>query len=330
MQTLYSFFKSVKLAVVLILVIAVLSILATLIPQGRDTAFYYHTYSPLLANLIVGLGLGRFFSSVLFLIPAVLFFLNLTVCAVDRFVRRARSGARSRFGPDLVHIGLLLLIVGALLSLQGRQEGMVYLGQGDQVELPGGHVMRLKSFVYDQYPDGRPKEWISTVEITRNGEVVIPSFPIEVNHPLNVAGLKVYQANFSQEDQATVQEAGGRSYQIQPGQGFEWEGALIMYRGNQRGPSGPVAVFERWEDRTRTEVYQVAPSEVLFGYTVETLSTRQLTGLKAVRDPGFIPVVVALSILAAGLVLWLFQKQADLQRREAEEAENRIEQGEKQ
>jgi hypothetical protein len=44
---------------------------------------------------------------------------------------------------------------------------------------------------------------------------------------------------------------------------------------------------------------------------VEELGSRDVTGLTAVKDPGFIPVVIALIIVAAGLTLTLLQKRKD-------------------
>ena len=73
MKPLYMFFKSVRLAVVLILVITILSLLSTLVPQGADDSFYSSQYPRALYRLITLLDFNRFFSSLLFLVPAGLF-----------------------------------------------------------------------------------------------------------------------------------------------------------------------------------------------------------------------------------------------------------------
>src|SRR5512135_2449778 len=133
MRAVYRLFKSVKLAVALILIIAVLSLLSTLIPQGNQPLYYYESYPPLLGGLIVALGFHTFPRSLLFLVPCLLFFANLCVCSVHRFVGRLRRKARRRYGPDLVHLSLLVLIVGALSSTWGRWEALSFLGKGDPV-----------------------------------------------------------------------------------------------------------------------------------------------------------------------------------------------------
>ena len=307
MLALYNFFRSIRLAVVLILIIAGLSILSTLIPQGKDTAFYFHTYGSFWAQVILRLRFNDFFRSLLFLIPAGLFFINLSVCAVDRLVNRERRKARRRHGPDLVHIGLLLLLIGAMFSVFGRREGLVYMGEGDEIRLPGEYTVRLLDYRYEEYDNGRPKDWISTVEVSRNGELLIASFPIEVNKPLKIGGINVYQASFAREDRATLRDAQGTSAPISSGEGFEWEGAVVIFQGVE----GTIAVFEKWENHSRTEAYRVGIGDTIGEYTVEELGSRDVTGLKAVKDPGFIPVVIALILVAAGLTLTLIQKRKD-------------------
>jgi hypothetical protein len=307
LQALYKFFRSIRLAVVLILIIAVLSILSTLIPQGKDAAFYFHSYGAFWAQLILRIGFNDFFRSILFLVPVGLFFVNLAVCTVDRLLNRERRKARRRHGPDLIHIGLLLLIIGSMFSVFGRKEGMVFLGEGDEIQLPGDYLLRLLDYEYIEYENGRPKDWISTVEVSRDGEVLIAGFPIEVNKPLSIGGIKIYQTSFAREDQARLRDREGNDSTISSGQGFEMDQAVIIFQGIEGG----TAVFEQWEKHTRTDTYRIGLGESIGAYTVIEFGSRDVTGLKAVKDPGFIPVVIALIIVAAGLTLTFIQKRKD-------------------
>jgi cytochrome c biogenesis protein ResB len=236
-----------------------------------------------------------------------LFFINLSVCTIDRLVGRERRKARRRHGPDLIHIGLLLLIIGAMFSVFGRLESMVYMGEGDEIRLQGQYLIRLVDYEYQEYENGRPKDWISTVEVHRDGEILIPSFPIEVNKPLRIGGVRVYQTSFAREDRALLRDSAGISRPITSGQGFELEGAVVIFRGIE----GNRAVFERWEEHSRTALYQAEVGESVGDYTVMELGSRDVTGLKAVKDPGFIPVVIALMVVAAGLTLTFIQKRKD-------------------
>jgi cytochrome c biogenesis protein len=307
LRALYRFFRSVRLAVVLILIIAVLSILSTLIPQGKDAVFYFHKYGAFWAHVILRLRFDDFFHSLTFLIPVGLFFINLAVCTVDRFVRREHRKARRRHGPDLIHVGLLLLIIGAMFSVFGRREGMVYMGEGDEIRLPGDYVLRLLEYRYEEYEDGRPKDWISTVQVRRNGEVLASSVSIEVNKPLKIGGINVYQTTFAREDRALLTDQAGNIAPIRQGQGLPVEGGMAFFRGNEDG----AAVFERWEKHARTGVYRVEMGESIGAYTLAKLDSREVTGLTAVKDPGYIPVVISLVIVAAGLTLTFVQKSKD-------------------
>ena len=75
---------------------------------------------------------------------------------MDRLAGRLQRKARRRFGPDLIHVGLLVLILGALLSTWGRREGTFYLGLGDSIDLPWATACKLLEYVDQRYEDGRP------------------------------------------------------------------------------------------------------------------------------------------------------------------------------
>ncbi len=76
---------SIKLAIVLIVVIVLLSIIGTLIPQGKDPLFYIASYGEAGANIIRVLLLDKLYHSWYFLSLLVLLALNTGACAVKRF-----------------------------------------------------------------------------------------------------------------------------------------------------------------------------------------------------------------------------------------------------
>ncbi|MBN1837714.1 MAG: cytochrome c biogenesis protein ResB, partial [Spirochaetales bacterium] len=270
MATLYKLLRSVKLAVVLILIIAALSILATLIPQKQDPAFYLGRYPRLPARMVIGLRLDDFFRSVLFLVPVGLFLVNLSVCTVDRLARRARAKAKPRYGPDLIHLGLLLLIVGALFSVLGRREALVYLAEGQEILLPGDYALRVLSFTFEQYEDGRPKDWISTVRVSRGGATVIPAQRIEVNKPLTVNRVRIYQSSYADQAWAVLVDPEGKERGLSPGQGFQWEGKLYLFEGLEKGaaPGEQRGIFEEWKGHRRTAVIPLQPGQRIGEYSL--------------------------------------------------------------
>ncbi len=311
MNALYKFFTSVKLAVGLLVYLTAVSILATLIPQGKDAAFYYHNFSFFWARIIEALHFDSFFRSFFFLFPSGFFFVNLAVCSVDRFVRRQKHTAKRRYGPDLIHLGLLLLIVGGIVTSLGRQEGFVFLGEGDQVGLPGGYVLQLNRFEYQQYEDGRPKDWISHVAVTKDGETIVESFPIEVNRPLKVAGVKVFQTSYDYKASVDLADAQGQIMSLLQGKGFQSGEDFFIFRGIDRSDSVEKVVFEKWRGQERKAVLTAAPQESVADFRVQKMSTTALTGLTAVSDPGFLPVIVAIILLSLGMALTMYQKIGD-------------------
>ncbi len=304
MKSILDFFKSVKLAVALIIYIAITSILATLIPQGREIGFYQSQYPPLLASIIIGTQFHVFFTSILFLIPALFFTLNLAVCAIDRVVREVRNKAKIRIGVDLVHIGILILIVGGIVSLN-REEQFQYMREGDELPLPGGQVLRLEKFEYYHYPDGRPKDWISVVDVVENGKITIDSFPIEVNKPLHVASWKIYQASFV--NQLLLEDDKNHEYTAEPGQFIMYEDFAFVYRRVRRTDAASYRIiFEKWKGHSFVEAIELSPSDKIGDFVIK--GVQDFTGLQLVRDPGYLFVIISLVLISIGLSITYIQK----------------------
>ncbi len=186
---------SIKTAFVLILLLALIAIPATLIPQHRTRADYIEMYGEKGAGIINVLHMGEFFSSAIFLIPVGLFSLNLAACTVKRFMNQLR-GRRRNFAPDIIHVGLLVLIAGGAFSSLSKEEGVFFLAPGETLELPGQYSISLLDFKIEQYPNGRVKDWISYIKVYSSGDIIRISYPLEVNRPLRLGGYRLYQYSY--------------------------------------------------------------------------------------------------------------------------------------
>jgi cytochrome c biogenesis protein ResB len=301
----------VRLALVLIIVTIVLSILATLVPQGKEERFYRASYPPVIADLILATRFDTFFGSVLFYIPVGLFTVNLATCAVDRLVKRSRTKAPPRYGPDLVHLGLVLLVAGAIVTTALRKEKMIWMGEGDEVALTREYSVKLQSFQFLKYENGSPKEWISTVSVLRGGAVQTASFPIEVNRPLRLGSLRLYQASYSTEGVAHLKDSSGQAFAVNVGDIFR-SGDTLWYFTDVEQPAAsgasPAAVFQVYKGHALVSTEKLAPPEKAGGFEITRVFGRRLTGLKAVSDPGMFPVIAALIVVGAGLGLTYVQK----------------------
>ena len=91
MKKLFSFLRSMRFGLLLLGLIALLSVAGTLLPQGREIAWYAESY-PKLHGTILQLGLHDVFHSWYFQALLVLLGLNLTLCSLLRI----RSVARAR------------------------------------------------------------------------------------------------------------------------------------------------------------------------------------------------------------------------------------------
>ena len=80
----WKFFSSVKLAVILFIILAVTSIIGTVLPQGESLQFYLERYGPGVFKLIRGLHLYDTYHSWWYTSLLVLFSVNLTVCISRR------------------------------------------------------------------------------------------------------------------------------------------------------------------------------------------------------------------------------------------------------
>jgi cytochrome c biogenesis protein len=256
MKTLIRFFSSVKLAIILLIILAAASILGTLIPQGRSVEEYAARYGQM-SGLFTRLQLTGLYHSVWYLAILGLFALNILVCTLTRLGPKWRRGVRPPlgfdaksvgamkvkdkikrnaapadalgelksafgragykirseirdgrtnvlarkkiwgiFGSDIVHLGLLVIIAGGILSgLTGSREEMS-LKEGQTIAVPGADFeLRLDKFSTEYYPDGSVKDWKSALAVLESGKSVLER-TIEVNHPLQHKGYRFYQSSY--------------------------------------------------------------------------------------------------------------------------------------
>lgn len=326
LRKILAFMSSMRLAVFLIAYLAGMGVLATLVPQGREPEFYAGAYPKLVAGLILGSGFSSFFRSWLFILPAFLFFANLSACTMSRLLREVRKAGPRRHGPDILHLGLMLLIVGAVLSFAGRKEGFVRLAVGDAVALPDGRLLRLDRFEHLRYGDGRPKEWTSEVSVLKAGEAEIEAFPIRVNNPLKLGRLSVYQVSHDVERALGVslaEAASGRAAgaaaappagdaierSLAQGEEFEAGGATLFFMAPDDG-SGK-AVVRLKDAKGGSTVLKLGPGDEAGPFLVSSFGDRDLSGLEAVVDPGYPLVLAALILVGAGTFLAFIQKLKD-------------------
>lgn len=120
MKKIFSYLRSMRFGLLLLSLMAVCSVVGTVIPQGREIAWYAQTYPRRHAWLLT-LGLDHVFESWYFIVLLVLLCLNLSLCSLLRIrsvVRASRDEtARTAGLPDAVR-----------LSAEGVERLREYLG----------------------------------------------------------------------------------------------------------------------------------------------------------------------------------------------------------
>ena len=302
MRNVLAALKSVRLALALITYIVITGIISSLVAQGRDASYYYSSFPAPLASLIIATGFRDFYGSILFFIPVFLFFANLSVCSADRFARELKKGKAGRHGPDILHLGLVLLLLGAVLGQAAKQshpawQGFARLGKGEAVELPNGRILLLKSLRSEKYPDGRSKDWVSTVEVSEAGKVVIPSYDIRVNHPLRMGPLSILQASYGSGGVLELAGPSDSTRSLSIGDYID-TGVLRLTLLSVDPDSGLATAREEDEKGART--VSLAKGSRVGSFTVQGSGEEELSGLQAVYDPYYPLVVAAFAVIGIG------------------------------
>ncbi|MEA2084438.1 MAG: cytochrome c biogenesis protein ResB [Thermodesulfobacteriota bacterium] len=84
-NTIWVFFASVKLALFTLIILAIASIIGTVIQQNQSPEFYVKQFGPTTAKLFQVLDISQMYDSWWFIFLLVLLSINLIVCTLDRF-----------------------------------------------------------------------------------------------------------------------------------------------------------------------------------------------------------------------------------------------------
>ena len=111
----------------------------------------------------------------------------------------ARQNVPQLFAPHILHVGLLIIIVGAFLS-SFAVTGQLMLSPGESQPLPraitervGDGVITVSDFSTHYDEDGAVDNWVTTFDLSLDGEEVAQDATTRVNHPYKEHGLSIYQ-----------------------------------------------------------------------------------------------------------------------------------------
>ena len=111
----------------------------------------------------------------------------------------ARKRLLGLFGSDVVHVGLLIILAGGIISGLAGVRGSLTLSEGQTLPVPqAGFSVRLDRFITDLYPDGNVKDWKSELTVIEGDRPVLKK-SVEVNHPLSYKGFVFYQSGYGSD-----------------------------------------------------------------------------------------------------------------------------------
>lgn len=387
-------FKSVRLTVALLLLLAATSVLGTLIPQNKHAADYIQAFGEPLHRLFQILDLTDMYRAWWFVLLILLLALNILACTVSRFratiklafgtgfkgfaslpvqaqrtiphppegleaplkkalsarfaatrelstldgyALEAEKGRWTRVGADLVHVGILILLAGAVIGSRYGFDGFVNVPEGETVSaitlrdsnetMPLGFSVRCDDFSISHYDSGDVKEYRSRLAIVEGGKEVVTK-EIVVNDPLTHKGVTFYQASYgslgatgftlSFTEKATGRVvthpmAIGESVAFAPGRTFTFDryDANYAFNGKPVGeavvgtlsqgekPPAEVVLLTRFPsfDKMRKGEWVIAATDHDHAY---------YTGLQVTRDPGVGLVYTGFLLMLTGCGIAFF------------------------
>lgn len=233
----------------------------------------------------------------------------------------ARQNVPQLFAPHILHVGILVIIVGAFLS-SFAVTGQLMLSPGESQPLPraitervGDGVITVSDFSTHYDEDGAVDNWVTTFDLSLDGEEVAQDATTRVNHPYKEHGLSIYQMAYKNmyvvhiegADEVTGDYAipesqrfplGSRTVDIEP----MTDGVALLY------------VFDENNDEVGSYAFKegdvVAIDE---NTTIEYIQPMNATVLE-IKYSHAIPVIFAGFIIAAlGSLLMLLGRYSEVQ-----------------
>ena len=367
--------SSLKIAILLLLLIAISCAAGTLIPQQESNQFYYDNFNknPFLgiinANILLLFEFDHVYTSFWFLFLLIWLGLALSVCSFRRQLPilksalnwidynsprqiaklsvaqtivtnnyskslekikinlkkqgwnmketdgriAARQGVIGRLGPILIHLGMILLMIGATYGSLNGKTIEKFLAPGRSIDLLNnneekGLTIELKKFKIERDPQGRAEQYRSIVNVIEpNGNN--QSKEISVNYPLRYKGLTLYQADWALAA-ITIQIDNSPKLQVPiepiPQLGEQVWGTIIPTNKDGKDPIlvtvaselGPVNIYDN--DGTLLTKLSINKEEKVKGALIKIINIIPSSGLLLKHDPGVPLVYLSFAIILIG------------------------------
>ncbi len=189
--------SSMKTGVALLVLLTLLSVLGVVIGQGLPPEAYTERFGEAGGSFILHSGLAAIFHTWYFMLAVWLLALSILTCSFGRILRFVRAPGKrlERLGSLVTHLSLVVILAGGIVMARygSRRPDTHYLKAGDTTEVAeGGFSLRVEEARTEFSENGVISEYVSVVTVIEDG-VETGTHRIEVNHPLTVNGVGVYQ-----------------------------------------------------------------------------------------------------------------------------------------
>ena len=222
----------------------------------------------------------------------------------------ARKGVLGRFGPILVHLGLIILLIGSTYGNFSRQSLEQYLLPNEVMDLINDNSnkklsLKLNDFHIEREDDGVPIQFTSNIEIYSDDSSESLKKEASVNHPVRYRGLTIYQADWLISN--LVLKIDNITYQLQlkpvPEIGEQIWGIVIElgekikknYLLTINNEYGPIKIFDT-DNFSETDIYLGKEATEINSSKIEFLQAITSSGLIIKNDPS-IPIIYTSFIL---------------------------------
>lgn len=256
----------------------------------------------------------------------------------DEYHLFAQKGRYSRLGVYILHAGIVVVFIGAIIGSLFGFKGNVWIDEGASVStvtsragapLELGFSVRCDSFSVAYYNTGAPKEFKSILTVTENGKTVIDKRPVIVNSPLTYRGITFYQSSYSPagapvfhinvRDRKSgavshIDVAQGETAQLPNGdtlRALDYTQDISPYIQQLSGPAVRVELLPRaGEARTVLLLKNYSDFDEMRGgalvLSIADIDMKWRTGLQVTKDPGVWIVWLGCILLVGGIFVAFF------------------------
>ncbi len=255
----------------------------------------------------------------------------------------ARKRIFGFFGSDIVHLGLLVILLGGIFSGFGGSKETLILNEGEVIPVKGSDFsLRLDKFETEFWPNGSVRDWKSTLTVIEGGADKLNKV-IEVNHPLSYKGFVFYQSRYGWDWENPTVEIWTRKKSdpeylekntLQVGQKVMLSDQkteilakhfipdFIIGEGNQittrsMNPNNPAALIEGWQGGDKvfaswvfakypdfSQMHEGADTDYIIEF--KDFSAAQYSGIQMSHDPGVNLIWAGCALLMLGLLVAFF------------------------